>query len=132
MTRTRRPVTAVLALFSVALLASCESGPSGPGVMAGTATATATASQTLGAVVLEVTGSGITGFAGQGGSKAYGARLSAENGRYRVVVVGTGDLGFGVQVDDVKGPTPTVQVVSAVDANNASMPASDVQVGFPH
>ena len=78
---------------AVVTLAACESGPSGPGTLSGTATATQ--GQTLGAVVLEVTGPGIQGFEGQGGSIAYGAAVSAQNERWRVVVVGTGQLGFG-------------------------------------
>jgi hypothetical protein len=123
----RRFVHALLMGAAVALT-GCETGPSGPGVMSGTVTATPPG--TLGAVVLEVTGSGIEGFEGQAGSRAYGAVVSAENHRYRVVVVGTGELGFGVKVDDTGGPKPSVQVVSAVDADNAAMSISGVRVSF--
>lgn len=119
----------VLAVGTLLALAGCGSEPSGPGVIAGIAGATAPA--TLGAVVLEVTGSGITGFEAKGGTTVYGARVSAENGRYRVVVVGTGDLGFGVELDDVKGPKPVIEVVSAVDADNAVLPVTSVQVSLP-
>ncbi|MCG6954443.1 MAG: hypothetical protein LJF04_00500 [Gemmatimonadetes bacterium] len=116
-------------LVSAALaIAACETGPSGPGVLPGTVSAAPP--QTLGAVVLEVTGSGIEGFEGQAGSRAYGAMVSAANKRYRVVVVGTGQLGFGVKVDDIGGPKPTIEVVSAVDADNTAMSISGMRVSF--
>jgi len=124
----RKRFLRVLALGAALALASCETGPSGPGVLSGTVTASPPGD--LGAVVLEVTGTGIEGFEGQAGSRAYGARVSAETDRYRVVVVGTGQLGFGVKVDDPRGPKPTVAVVSAVDAANAAMSTSGVQVRF--
>jgi hypothetical protein len=124
----RRRIVHGLLVSAAMALAACETGPSGPGVLPGTLSASPP--QTLGAVVLEVTGSHIEGFEGQAGSRAYGAVVSAENKRYRVVVVGTGQLGFGVKVDDIGGPKPTIEVVSAVDADNAAMSTSGVRVSF--
>jgi hypothetical protein len=89
-----------------------------------------TAPQTLGAAVLEITGSGIQGFQGQGGNVVYGALLDAPSKRYRMVVVGTGTLSFGVKVDDVKGSKPSVQVVSAVDDQNTTVAVSAVKVAL--
>jgi hypothetical protein len=124
----RRRFVHGLLVGAVVALAACETGPSGPGVLSGTVSASPPA--TLGAVVLEVTGSGIEGFEGQAGSRVYGAMVSAESKRYRVVVVGTGQLGFGVKVDDVGRPKPTVEVVSAVGADNAAMSTTGVRVSF--
>jgi hypothetical protein len=122
----KRRLVAGFAVAALVVLAGCSSGPSGPGTLKGTATATAP--QTLGAVVLEVTGSGIQGFEGQQGSVAYGAVVNASTGRYRVVVVGTGPLAFGVKMDNVKDAMPAVQVVQAVDDNNAAISVSGVKV----
>jgi hypothetical protein len=122
----RRPAPWKLAVGVMVGLAACDSGPSGPGVLTGTVTAP----QQLGAVVLEVTGTGIEGFEPQGGDEAYGAQVSAQNGRYRVVVVGTGVLHFGLKVDDVKAPHPDVQVVLAVDDQNAPLAGADVKVAL--
>lgn len=115
-----------LALAAALALAACSSGPKGPGTLKGTVTVTAP--QTLGAVVLEVTGSGIQGFEGQSGSVAYGAVVNLPDGRWRAVVVGTGPLTFGVKVDNLKDPLPKVQVIQAVDDKNAALSTSGVKV----
>jgi hypothetical protein len=122
----KRRLTMAAAVAAALALGACGSEPHGPGTFAGTVTVTAPA--TLGAVVLELTGSGITGFESQGGSVAYGAVVNRPDGRWRVVVVGTGPLRFGVKMADVKGGKPGVQVVQAVDENNAPLPASLVKV----
>ncbi len=122
----RRRVFGTVAVAALVAVTACSSGPSGPGTLKGTATVTAP--QTLGAVVLELTGPGIDGFEGQGGSVAYGAVVNLPKGQWRVVVVGTGELAFGVKVDNVKDPKPTVQVIKAVDATNAAISVSGVKV----
>lgn len=122
-----RPAPALTAA-AVVLLAGCGSGPSGPGVLKGTVRATAP--ETVGAVVLEVTGSGIRGFESENGTVVYGAVLDQTTGRWRMVAAGTGPLSFGVKVDDVKGPRPQIQVISAADDENTAIPASDVKVSL--
>jgi len=122
----KRRVVSGLLLAALVALAACHSDSGVPGVLSGTVTASAP--QTLGAAVLEVTGSGIQGFQGQGGSVVYGALVDAQSKRYRMVVVGTGSLSFGVKVDNVNGHKPSVQVVSAVDDQNTSLPSSVVKV----
>jgi hypothetical protein len=115
-----------LVLAALVALAGCDSNSGPPGVLSGTVTVSA--QQTLGAAVLEITGSGIQGFQGQGGSVVYGALLDAQSKRYRMVVVGTGPLSFGVKVDNVKSRRPAVQVVSAVDDQNKNLSTSAVKV----
>ena len=101
---------ALLALVVVAA-AACE--PSGPGPLAGVVEGPLP----LGAVVLEIRGTGITGFEGAGDTRTF-ADPRASN--QRVVVVGSaaGELRFRVHVEDVSGLLPTATALSAVDANN--------------
>lgn len=119
-----------LALVVAATLAlsGCDLfGPSGPGVL----DATLTAERELGAVVLEVTGPSVTGFVGQGSTRAYGALVStAEVGRHRLVLVGEdgGPMRFGIEVDDRSADPPVVTVVTAADVNNRPTVATGVTV----
>ncbi len=124
MKRTRR----WLGLLGAAMLVTaCDSGPKGPGALS-----TVVSGPDLGAVVLQVAGSGIRGFEGQDGSKVFSTALSpnAVVPSYRVIVVGQngGDLHFGIQVDDRGGQLPTVSVLQAVDADNASVSGSGLEV----
>lgn len=117
-----------LAAAAVLALAGCDLfGPSGPGVL----DATLTAERALGAVVLEVTGPSVTGFVGQGTTRAYGALVSTpEVGRHRLVLVGEdgGPMRFGIEVDDLALDPPVVTVITAADVNNRPTVATGVTV----
>jgi len=117
-----RPIHAVIAL---SLAGGCDSSPSGPGQLSARASAPA-----LGAVVLEVEGRGITGFAAQGTSRVYSAPVQGRAGVHRVIVVSPapGSLSFTIDVDDVGMEGPVVTVVSAADGANVAMSASRVAV----
>lgn len=118
----------VVALGLLALLAACDSGPSGPGTVSGTVTGSAD----LGAVVLDVTWVGVQGFEGQASSQVYSAPVAGSVDRYRVVVIDPvgGDLHFGVDVDDVYLEGPVVTVVSAADTNNQPMSVAGLEVSL--
>ena len=104
---------ALLALVVVAA-AACE--PSGPGPLGGVVEGPLP----LGAVVLEIRGTGITGFEGAGDTRTFADPADPRASNQRVVVVGSaaGELRFRVHVEDVSGLLPTATALSAVDANN--------------
>jgi hypothetical protein len=105
------------------LAAGCDSGPSGPGDLAGSIQSPGPA---VGGVVFEVVGRGIEGFSGAGGTKVFWARQENPDA-YRVVVVGEsgGELGFSVSVQDRSDRTPRATVVGLVDLDNQLLPVSD-------
>ena len=121
-----RPGHRLLGLLVVATLAGCDLGPSGPGTVAGTVVGTAP----LGAVVLEVTGVGITGFTGQGDTQAYGAVVSDLEGRHRVVLVDRagGQIQFGIRVQDLGAERPMITVVLAASPENQTVPITGIEV----
>ncbi|MBT8396593.1 MAG: hypothetical protein HKO65_09100 [Gemmatimonadetes bacterium] len=111
------------------LVASCDSGPDGPGDITGTLL---TPGVGVGAVVLEVVGSGVQGFSGAGGTKVFWAQQTDPK-VHRVVVVGPGggDLQFQVSVEDRSKRAPRVTVVNVVDTGNRSLPVTnDFKVRF--
>lgn len=116
---------AVALMLTLVALAGCDFGPSGPGVLTGRASADA-----LGAVVLEMQGSGIRGFSGRGSTQVYSAPVAGRSGVHRVILIAPdgGDLGFDVEVEDVGMEGPAVTVVQAARIDNATMPASLVTV----
>jgi hypothetical protein len=122
----RRALAAGLVLL--ASLAACDSGPSGPGSVLGTVTG----SPDLGAVVLDVTWTGVQGFEGQGSTQAYSAPVPGDANRYRLVLIDPvgGDLRFGIDVDDVYLEGPVVTVVSAADRSNQPMSVANLKVGL--
>jgi len=111
--RIRRGLLLLLALAALGLGACSDDGPSGPGPVSATVTGAA-----LGGAVLEVTGTGITGFEGAGSSQVFHG--STAPGVYRLVVVGpgAGELRFQILVEDRSGMLPTGVVISAVDGAN--------------
>lgn len=115
MTRARWLVCAVL------VLAACADDPSGPGTYDARVRSSTV---TPGAVVLELTGIGVEGIRGEGGTTVFWNRTSGTEGgseTFRVVLVKEipGELNFSVDVSDLDNPAPTGVVVSAVHGNNA-------------
>ena len=122
----KRMMVAVLALLAVA---ACDRGPDGPGDLTGFLSAT---DVDLGGTVLEVVGSGIVGFSGQGGSKVFWAQQENPS-VYRVVVIGpeAADPAFAVTVEDVGRRFPRATVVSMVNRANQPVPVTmDYEVRF--
>lgn len=125
----RGPVTRLGAVVLVALVAACgDDGPSGPGTMAATVE---TGGAAPGGVVLEVTGTGIEGFAAAGSTRLISRTVEAptdENptGRYRLVLIGPGDvpLRFDTRVEDIGAAPPSTTVILAVD--DANQPIGDL------
>ena len=109
----RSVCTGVLALGALALGACSDDGPDGPGPLSATISG-----PTMGAAIVEVTGSGITGFEGAGSAHVVDA--STAPGVYRVIVVGEtpGSLSFDILVEDRSAALPTGFVISAVDGSN--------------
>ena len=116
----------LLGALAILSLAGCDFGPSGPGTLAGTVVGTIP----LGAVVLEVTGVGITGFTGQGDTQAYGALVSESAGRHRVILVDRagGQIQFGIRVDDLGAERPVIRVLSAASPENAVLSTVGIEV----
>lgn len=104
------------ALLALIALAGCEFGPKGPGVINGTIISPFN----LGAVVLEVEGTGVRGFLGNGDTQAYGSVVPGVGGRHRVVLVSRSgsSIQFGIEVEDLRAETPIAIVVFAAGADN--------------
>ena len=104
------------ALLALIALAGCEFGPKGPGVINGTIISPFD----LGAVVLEVEGTGVRGFVGNGDTQAYGSVVPGVGGRHRVVLVSRSgsSIQFGIEVEDLRAETPIAIVVFAAGADN--------------
>ena len=116
-----------LALSAALALAACDSGPEGPGVL----TAKVTSPQPLGAVVLEFTGAGITGFEARGTTQVFGAVGGAGIQRQRVILVspaGATEILFGIAFADRAGAMPSVAAVSASSPTNAPVSAAGLKV----
>ena len=113
-----RSVLPVLALATLLGVAGCE--PSGPGSL----TATVTAPGPTGALVIEVTGTGITGFEGLGDVLTFADAALTPSPRRVVVVSSTGSAPrFRVKVEDVSGDPPSATVVAAVNTVNTPIPS---------
>jgi hypothetical protein len=106
----------VLALAALLGLAACE--PSGPGTLTVDV-------GPVGAVVVELTGTGVVGFGGLGDARTFEAPAVAGALSRRVVVVSpTGaNVRFKISVEDVGALFPTATIVSAVDAANEPIDA---------
>ena len=119
-------------LFVVAALsllaAACDDGPDGPGDFTGTLRTEGVA---VGAMVLEVVGSGIQDFSGAGGTKVFWA-AQADPRVHRVMVIGEGgDLAFQVSVQDRGSGKPKATVINAVDLESQPLPVTqDFKVRF--
>lgn len=114
-----------LAVLTLAL-ASCDSGPTGPGTLS----ATVSGPQALGAALVEVIGPGVRGFSDQGGCRSFGAEVSSATGTHRVLVVCSsgGTLQLGIDVDDVSAEPPTATVLQSASPANVVILSSQVVV----
>jgi hypothetical protein len=126
----RRTTWKAIAVAAVVALGACDTGPKGPGTLS-----VSVSGGTLGAVVLEASGSGIQGFVGTGGTKVYSAPVGPVTGSptelvYRVIVVSPvgGDLHFGIKVLDVGATEPALSVIDAVDGQNRTMSGAGLQI----
>lgn len=110
----------LVAFMAVAVgLSACDWGPRGPGELRGVVTSGAVR---VGAIVLEISGSGVQGFSDAGQTRTFFAESEPEV--YRVVLVAAGPdrVRFRVAMDDVRSPALTVVIVEAVDESNAPIP----------
>lgn len=113
-----RRVLALAVLTSGLLMSACDSGPKGPGQLTGRLRS---GPIPVGAIVLEFTGVGVTGFSGSGETRLFFAESAP--GVFRVVMVTPtpGDMSFRISVQDVEAPLPTVTAVQAVGADNGAI-----------
>ncbi len=104
------------ALLALIALAGCDLGPKGPGVINGTIISPFA----LGAVVLEVEGTSVRGFVGNGDTQAYGSVVPGVGGRHRVVLVSRSgsSIQFGIEVEDLRAESPLATVVFAAGPDN--------------
>ena len=121
-----RWLRSVIPLVALAAVAGCSDDPSGPGSFV--ASLTAPDGVELGAVVVQVEGRGIEGFDAVGTSQVFAGEETDEATPLRVVVVGTGALGFSIRVSDVAAATPSGTVITAVDQENRQIPAVGIDV----
>jgi len=122
-----RRLGALLVVGGALALAACDSGPEGPGVLV----ARVTSPQPLGAVVLELTGAGITGFEARGTTQVFGAVGSGATPKHRVILVspaGATEIPFGIAFTDRSGRMPSVVAVAASSPSNVPVAAGGLKV----
>jgi hypothetical protein len=112
---------ALRGLFVLAVLALAACEPSGEGVL----TASVQAPRPTGALVIDVTGAGVLGFAGAGDTRTFSGPVDPRATSHRVIVVSTTGqrVTFRVQVEDVSAVPPTATVTAAADVGNAPIEA---------
>ncbi len=117
----RRPAAMLLLLAAFGLQGCGDSGPQGPGALSAVVESQGAS---VGAVVLSVSGPGVTGFQEVGSTRLF------TSGTQRVVLVGagTGPLQFNILVNDRAASPPTVGVVEAVDVANARLGVAGLSV----
>lgn len=123
----RRRFGALLTLGVALAAAACDSGPEGPGVLV----AKVTSPQPLGAVVLELTGAGITGFEARGTTQVFGTAAGPGILKHRVILVspaGSTEIPFGISFADRAGAMPSVVAVSASSPSNVPVTAGGLKV----
>ncbi|HEX9885858.1 MAG TPA: hypothetical protein VGA70_05195 [Longimicrobiales bacterium] len=112
----------VLAFLGALALGACgDDRPEGPGSFTGEVRSSL---PSVGAVIVEITGTGIEAVEGAGSTLAFGdgAAQGAEGGvqtrRYILVNEASGTLAFTVRVAELAEGHPAVVVLAAVDADN--------------
>ncbi len=117
----RRPAALLLLLAAFGLQGCGDSGPQGPGALSAVVESR---DASVGAVVLSVSGPGVTGFQAVGSTRLF------SSGTQRLVLVGAGSgpLQFNILVSDRAASAPTVGVVEAVDVTNARLGVAGLSV----
>ena len=116
----------ILALgVALCLVGGGACGPSGPGSFL-----SRVSGESLGGVLLEVSGVGIVGFDGRGSTQVYSAPMAHRQNTHRVLLIDPqgGDLLFDIQVTDVGMDLPVVTVVSAAGTDNATRLPAGIEV----
>ena len=113
-----RRALAVVALVSGLLAGACDSGPKGPGQLTGRVRS---GPIPVGAIVLEFSGTGITGFSGSGATKVFFAENDPGVFRVAMVTPTAGELSFRISVQDVEAAFPMVTAVEAVGGDNGAL-----------
>ena len=119
----------VFAAIVALAFAGCESGPAGPGTL----TVEVTAPVQLGAVVMRVTGPGITAVNGLGGSEVASRQVSdgQQDDHYRVVAFAPngGTIRIGVDVESTDAALDAVALDAAgFDGVRTGVAGVDVRV----
>jgi hypothetical protein len=123
--RRARPGLPVLALafLLLASLAGCDRGRSGPGGLEGVLQGPVP----VGSAFLVVSGRGVEGVEGTGGTLAFSSQVDGEAST-RVVLIapeGGAPLRFRVQVRDRAAGLPSVTLVELFDAGNVRIQGTD-------
>lgn len=123
----RRFAAAWVVLFASAAMVACgDDGPEGPGSFNA---AVETAGAPVGAVVVDVTGPGITGFEGTGDTRVFSTVRNATGGVHRVIAVsGTGSIGFRVLVERRELGAPGAVVIEAASTDDAPLGPAGITV----
>jgi hypothetical protein len=113
-----RRASLMFAMAAGLLLAACDSGPTGPGQLTGRVQS---GPIPVGGIVLEFSGSGITGFSGTGSTQVFFAERAPDVFRVVMVTPTPGEIAFQVSVDDLEAPFPSVTAVEAVGGDNGAI-----------
>ncbi len=115
--------------LSVAL-AACDSGPSGPGVLAGSIIADGEAP---GSALLLFSGPGLVGAEGTGGTLAWASPPDDGLDEMRVLLVDTdpsGALTFEIEVRDLSASLPSITVLQLANRENVRFTTQDIQISI--
>ncbi len=85
----------------------------------------------LGAALLLVTGEGLIGVEGVGGTLAWSGLVSPETGEMRVLLVDPGPSGmmtFRLRVRDRSAPTPAFTFLQVADRENRRIAPGDTRI----
>ena len=121
-----RRLVGICALVAATALQGCDSGPKGPGPLT---VVVESQGAEVGALVVRVTGPGVTGFEEVGSTRLFSATTAVPNER-RVVLVGSGQgaIRFSILVTDRGDAVPVVSVVQAVNVSNLAMATAGITV----
>lgn len=123
--RRRGTIGGVLAMALTMLLAACDDDPSGPGTL----TLTVEGPAPLGAVVIELRGSGLRSAEPLTSGWTHLELIGSDGGTevHRLVLIqqASGTLSAQLEVDDVGAPPPTATVVLASDGSDLPLSSLD-------
>ena len=111
---THRPAAGALWALVVLALAGCE--PNGEGALTASVEGPLT-----GAVVVEVTGTGVLGFEDAGDVRTFSGAVDPRATTHRVIAVSASGqrIRFRVRVEELEAPPPRATVVAASDLDDA-------------